>query len=67
MTLNLKKKTPHDDISNKNLEKGPLIVNSRVKVTRIFSVDKNLIRFNIGKIDKNTFSQIMTILSTLLK
>jgi len=42
-------------------------VNSRVKVARIFSVDKNLIRFNIGKIDKNTFSQIMTILSTLLK
>ena len=54
-------------ITNKNLEKGNLIVDSRVKIDRIFSVDKKLIKMNIGKIDKQTFSKIKTILSGLLR
>ena len=54
-------------ITNTNLDKGNLIVDSRVNVDRIFSVDKKLVKMNIGKIDKQTFSKIKTILSDLLR
>jgi len=66
LTSNLKK-TDHDIlITNKNLEKGNLIVSSRVKIDRIFSVDKKLVKMNIGKIDGKTFSQIKFILLKII-
>jgi mRNA interferase MazF len=67
LTSNLQQTDYDMLISNKNLEKGNLIVDSRVKVDRIFSVDKKLVKMNIGKIDKQTFSKIKTILSDLLR
>lgn len=45
-------------INNGNLEKGSLIKKSRIKSDHIFTVDKNLIRKKIGKINNKTFSQI---------
>jgi len=67
LTSNLKQTDYDMLISNNNLEKGNLIVNSRVKVDRIFSVDKKLVKMDIGKIDKQTFSKIKTILSDLVR
>ncbi len=67
LTSNLKQTAYDMLITNKNLDKGNLIVDSRVKVDRIFSVDKKLVKMNIGKIDKQTFSKIKTILSDLLR
>ena len=67
LTSNLQQTDYDMLITNKNLEKGNLIVDSRVKIDRIFSVDKKLIKMNIGKIDKQTFSKIKTILSGLLR
>ena len=58
LTSNLQQTDYDMLISNKNLEKGNLIVNSRVKVDRIFSVDKKLVKIDIGRIDKQTFSKI---------
>ncbi len=39
-------------ITNQNLEEGDLIVDSRAKIHRIFSVEQKLIRVNIGRINK---------------
>ncbi|MCE2505634.1 MAG: type II toxin-antitoxin system PemK/MazF family toxin [Nitrosopumilaceae archaeon] len=66
LTSNLQKTDYDMLITNKNLEKGNLIADSRVKVDRIFSVEKKLIKMNIGKIDKQTFSKIRTLLSSLV-
>jgi PemK-like, MazF-like toxin of type II toxin-antitoxin system len=54
-------------ITNQNLEKGNLIVDSRVKVYRIFSVEKKLVKMDIGKINNLTCLKIKSILSSLLK
>ena len=67
LTSNLQQTDYDMLISNKNLEKGNLIVNSRVKVDRIFSVDKKLVKIDIGRIDKQTFSKIKTIFSSLIE
>jgi len=67
LTSNLQQTDYDMLISNKNLEKGNLIVNSRVKVDRIFSVDKKLVKMDIGRIDKQTFSKIKTIFSSLIE
>ena len=66
LTSNLQKTDYDMLITNKNLEKGNLIADSKVKVDRIFSVEKKLIKMNIGKIDKQTFSKIRTLLSSLV-
>lgn len=66
LTSNLTKTDYDMIITNNNLEEGNLIVDSRIKINRIFSVEQKLIRLNIGKISKNTFSEIKTILSKLV-
>ncbi len=53
-------------ITNKSMEEGNLIVDSRAKINRIFSVEKKLIKMNIGKINKKTFLEIKTILSKFI-
>ncbi len=67
LTSNLQQTDYDMLITNKNLEKGNLITDSRVKIGRIFSVEKKLIKMNIGKINKQTFSKIKSILSTLVE
>ncbi len=66
LTSNLKTSDHALLISNENLEKGTLIVDSKVKADRIFSVDKNLIKTTIGVIDKKTFANIIEILLKIL-
>ncbi len=53
-------------ITNNSLEQGDLIVDSRVKISRIFSVEQKMIKMNIGRIDKKTFSEIKAILHKLV-
>ena len=45
-------------INQNNLDKGKLIKISRIRVDKIFSVDKNLIRIKIGKISDETFQKV---------
>ena len=67
LTSNLQQTDYDMLITNKHLEKGNLIVDSRIKIDRIFSVDKKLVKMNIGKINKPTFSKIKTVLSGLVR
>ena len=45
-------------ISQKDLTEGKLIKNSRIRVDKIFNIDKDLIAHKIGVLDNNTFELI---------
>ena len=47
-------------IKNKDLEKGKLIVDSKIKTDKIFSVEKRFIQKNLGSINKQTFAKLKT-------
>ena len=53
-------------VTNKDLEKGYLVTDGRVKVDRVFNIDKKLIRMNIGRISKPTLLEIKDILFDLV-
>lgn len=52
-------------ITTKDLEEGHLFVTSAVKVENILKIDKRLLIKKIGKLKKDTFSEVIKILSTL--
>ena len=54
LTTNLKSKEYTVLVTNKDLESGKLIVDSNIKIDRIFSVSKKLVRMNICRINKET-------------
>lgn len=67
ITTNVKSREYSVLVTNKNLEKGRLIVDSNVKIDRIFSISKNLVRMNIGRINKDTYNRIKKILVDLIE
>jgi len=54
-------------ITNKELESGKLIVDSKAKVDRIFSVSQQLVRMKIGRIKVEVHDKIMSLLLELLR
>ena len=54
-------------ISKGDLESGKLIIDSNIKIDRIFSVSKNLVRMNIGRINKETYNKIKKIIVELIE
>lgn len=62
MTSNLDVRDYAILISNKDLESGNLIKDSKAKVDRIFSVSKKLIKLKIGKIKLGVHKRIIEIL-----
>jgi mRNA interferase MazF len=66
LTTNIKLREYSILITNKNMEKGKLVVDSIVKVDRIFSVSKKLIKMNIGRINNDTYDGIKKILLDLI-
>jgi mRNA interferase MazF len=67
MTSNLDVRDYAILISNKDLESGNLIKDSKAKVDRIFSVSKNLIKLKIGKIKVEVHKRIIKILLGLVE
>ncbi len=67
LTTNVKSREYSVLITNKNLERGRLIIDSNVKIDRIFSINKNLVRMNIGRINKDTYTRIKKILVDLIE
>ncbi|MEK6856622.1 MAG: type II toxin-antitoxin system PemK/MazF family toxin [Nanoarchaeota archaeon] len=45
-------------IDNKNMDSGKLIKASRVRVDKIFAVEKNLVKIKIGTINNETLEKI---------
>lgn len=67
LTTNLKSREYAVLVTNKDLESGKLIVNSNVKIDRIFSVSKKMVRMNIGRINKETFNKIKKMIVELIE
>lgn len=53
-------------ITNEELDSGRLIVNSKAKVDRVFSVSQKLVRMKIGRINAEVHAKIKTMLFQLL-
>ena len=53
-------------VTNRDLERGHLIVDSVAKVDRVFSVEKRLARLDIGKVKKEIHERIKAIILELL-
>lgn len=66
LTSNLKLRDYAILITNKQLESGRLIVDSKAKVDRIFSVSQSLIRMKIGRINREAHTRIRSVLFELL-
>jgi len=45
-------------INQENLEDGKLLKISRIRIDKIFSVEKKLIRLRIGRLNKETFEKV---------
>lgn len=67
LTSNLDLNTFSFIITNNDLEKGNLLISSKVKVERIFSVEKKLVKKTIGKVKISIHNKIIKILNTLIE
>ena len=63
LTTVLKKEPYSVIIGQENLKSGNLLKKSRIKVDKVFSVEKELILLKIGVIDEKTFRKVKTKLS----
>ena len=66
LTTNLQLREYTILITNRELERGRLITDSKVKVDRIFSVEKRLVRMTIGRIKKEVHEKIKDIILELI-
>ena len=53
-------------LTNRDLEKGKLLKDSKIKVDRIFSIDKKFIKLIIGRINREKFNSIKEIIYKLI-
>lgn len=67
ITSNLKFRDYAVLITNEDLESGRLIVDSKAKVDRVFSVSQRLVRMKIGRMKVETYNRLTAILFKLLK
>ena|SRR5438445_7873280 len=66
MTTNLQVREYAFLITNKELDSGNLIRDSKIKVDRIFSINQKLVKMKIGKIKKEIHQKIKTTISQLI-
>jgi len=45
-------------IDDNNLEKGQIPVKSRIKIDKLFTLDKNIIKKKLAKLNKKTFEKV---------
>jgi len=67
LTSNLRLREYAILITNKELESGKLIVDSKAKVDRIFSVSQQLVRMKIGRIQVEVHDKIMSMLLDVVR
>lgn len=67
LTTNLQLKEYTLLITNRELEKGRLIVDSKVKVDKIFSVERKLVKMTIGRVKKGIHDEIKNMIFKLIE
>ena len=58
ITSNLKDVKHSVIIDNKNLSEGQIPITSRIKVDKLFTLEKSLVRKIIGRVDNQTFDMV---------
>ncbi len=58
ITSNLKKAKYSVLINNRNLENGDIPKESRIKIDKLFTLDKDIIKKRIAKINQETFNKV---------
>lgn len=53
-------------ITNKELESGRLVVDSKAKVDRVFSVSQSLVRMTVGRVRIEAHQKLVRILTGLV-
>jgi mRNA interferase MazF len=66
LTSNLRMRDQTLLITNRELESGNLVVDSKAKVDRIFSVSQSLVRMKIGRVKVETYERITKVLFNLV-
>ena len=66
ITSNLKSSKYSVLIDNDSLEEGTIPIKSRVKIDKLFSLNKNLIKKKIARVNKNTFEKAKKEFNNLL-
>lgn len=54
-------------VTSRDMEYGELVVDSNVRIDKIFSVEKRIIARRIGRVDKKTHTAIRKLLFTLTR
>ena len=67
LTSNLREREYSILVTQKDLETGKLIVDSRARTDRVFSVNKNLVRMNIGRVKPNIHRKMIGILLRIFR
>ena len=67
VTSNLKLRDYAILLTNDHMEKGELLVQSKVKVDRVFSVSQRLVRTKIGRVKPEVHKRIIDTLLDLLR
>ncbi|MGI0081418.1 MAG: type II toxin-antitoxin system PemK/MazF family toxin [Nitrososphaerales archaeon] len=67
MTTNLQLREYTILITSNELETGRLIAESKVKIDRIFSVSKTLVRIKVGRLKQETYARIKSMLLDLIE
>lgn len=58
LTSNLKFREYSIPVTNKDLDSGKIITESKIKVDKIFSISKKLVRLTIGKVNDEKFQEV---------
>ena len=66
MTTNLDLREHSILVTNRDLDSGNLIKDSKIKVDRIFSVNQKLVRMKIGKVKKEIHQKINEMIKELI-
>ncbi len=66
ITSNLKDNKYSVLIESTNLEQGQIPARSRIKVDKLFTLDKNIIKKKVAKVNRETFDQVKRVFSALI-
>ena len=66
LTTNLNAKDYALLLNDRDLENGHLVKDSKIKVDRIFSINKNFVKLTIGRINKEKFDSIEEMICKLI-
>lgn len=66
ITTNLQLREYAISLTNEGLEKGKLLADSMIKIDKIFSIEKKLLKMTIGRIRKEKYIEVRNILHELI-